>query len=117
MMTDPIVNRCQCELCQQEVEHAHKALHQQINELMSRLDEQQRRWLAGLESVRYGHGGDVYVAQITGLDEKTIRRGRQELQSGLALQPTARVRQAGAGRPSLEKKVYCRTSPADADWR
>ena len=31
-----------------------------------------------------GHGGDRLVAQITGLDEKTIRHGRVELDASLA---------------------------------
>lgn len=46
---------------------------------MSRLDEQQRRWLAALESKNLGHGGDTLLSQITGLHVDTIRRGREEL--------------------------------------
>jgi hypothetical protein len=32
-------------------------LHQQINLLVSRLDEQQRRWFVALEAKRVGRGG------------------------------------------------------------
>lgn len=71
----------------------------------SRLDEQQKRWYAGLEALRVGHGGNVRAAQLTGLDVKTIRRGRRELQAGLQGQPSGRIRQAGGGRPRLEKKA------------
>ena len=71
---------------------------------MSRLDEQQRRWYAAVEANRHGHGGTKLVSQITGLDEKTIRRGQQELSLDLAGRPDDRVRLPGAGRPKSEKK-------------
>ena len=32
-----------------------------MNMLLSRLDEQQRRWYAALEATRLGHGGDQLV--------------------------------------------------------
>jgi hypothetical protein len=76
-----------------------------MNVFMSRLDEAQRRWYAALEAQRIGHGGDRLLAQITGLDEKTIRRGREELHGELVDRPAARVRQPGAGRLPVEKKI------------
>jgi hypothetical protein len=76
-----------------------------MNVLISRLNEAQRRWYVALESQRSGHGGDRLLSQITGLDEATIRRGREELQAELADCPAERVRQPGAGRPSVEKKI------------
>jgi hypothetical protein len=45
------------------------------------------------------------LSQITGLHEKTIRRGRQELAASLAECPPERVRQPGGGRPAVEKKT------------
>jgi hypothetical protein len=72
---------------------------------MSRLDEQQRRWLAALESKKLGYGGDTLLGQITGLHVDTVRRGRQELDAGLQGRPTDRVRRPGAGRPPREKKT------------
>ena len=75
-----------------------------MNLLISRLDEQQRRWYAALESTRLGHGGDEQMARITGLDPKTIRRGRRELASDLRERPAERIRLPGAGRPRVEKK-------------
>jgi len=59
-----------------------------------------RRWSPAVESNRIGHGGDRLLSQITGLDEQTIRRGRQELATQLETRPTEQVRQAGGGRPS-----------------
>lgn len=58
-----------------------------------------------VESQRVGAGGDRLLAQITGLDEKTIQRGRQELAGELAERPQQRVRLPGAGRPGAEKKT------------
>ena len=99
------VHRCQCARCQQAAPHPDQQLHQQMNLLLSRLDEQQRRWYVAVESNRLGHGGDRLLCQITGLDEQTIRRGRQELAAQLETRPTAQVRQAGGGRPPVEKKT------------
>jgi hypothetical protein len=76
-----------------------------MNLLMSRLDEQQRRWYAALESQRIGHGGDRLLSLITGLDEKTIARGREELAASLTERPIEQVRLPGGGRPAAEKKT------------
>ena len=99
------VHRCQCAHCQPEASHPDQVLHYQMNIRLSRLDEQQRRWYAAVESHRIGHGGDQLVAQITGLDPQTIQRGRRELTASLAERPTDRVRVPGAGRLRAEKKT------------
>jgi hypothetical protein len=104
-MTSPEVHRCQCPHCQEEAPHPDQVLHHQMNVLLSRLDEQQRRWYAAIEANRLGHDGEQLVAQITGLDPHTIRRGRQELAVSLTERPTDRVRVPGAGRPPVEKKT------------
>ena len=104
-MADTEIHQCECEICQNGADHPDKDIHHQINLLMSRLDEQQRRWwYAALEAQRHGHGGLKRVSEITGLDEKTIRRGRDELERDLAGRPRDRVRLPGAGRPRVEKK-------------
>jgi len=92
-------------LCQQGVEHPERELHRQTIALLSRLDENQRRWFVAHEAQRLGYGGDRLMAQITGMDEKTIRRGHSELAALLVDQPVARVRAAGGGRPPVEKKT------------
>jgi hypothetical protein len=51
-----------------------------------------------------GWGADQLLMQITGVDEKTIRRGREELAASLVNRPVERIRQPGAGRPSVETK-------------
>jgi hypothetical protein len=104
-VSNPIVHECECPECRQSIPHPEQTLHQQMNLLMSRLDEQQRRLYAALESLRLGHGGELRVAMITGLDPKTIRRGRQELDESLASRPADRVRLPGGGRHPIEKKT------------
>ncbi len=99
------VIECQCPSCQQEGAPPERALHRRMNVFMSRLDEAQRRWYAALESQWVGYGGDRLLAQITGMDEKTIRRGREERGAELAQRPAERVRQPGAGRLLTEKKI------------
>jgi len=99
------IHICQCSNCQQPGEHPDKKLHQQMNLLLSRLDEQQRRWYVAVEANRIGHGGVRLLSQITGLDEKTIQRGQQELEQDLATRLKDQVRLAGAGRPLVEKKT------------
>ena len=50
-----------------------------------------------------GHGGSERLAQITGMNVNTIRRGRRELNDDLAGRPTDRVRKPGGGRPAGKK--------------
>jgi hypothetical protein len=104
-MADTMVHSCACPHCQRGQDHPDRQLHYQINLLMSRLDEQQRRWFAALESKKAGYGGDTLFSLITGLHVDTIRRGREELDAELQGRPSDRVRRPGAGRPPREKKT------------
>jgi hypothetical protein len=104
-MDENAIHQCQCPACLGGADHPERVLHEQMNVLFARLDEQQRRWVAALESKQIGHGGDTTLARITGLHVDTIRRGREELDAGLADRPVDRVRQPGAGRPPVKKKT------------
>lgn len=104
-MSIKTIHQCQCQKCQEAGDSLEKQLHHQINVVMSRLDEQQRRWYAAVEANRYSEKGVRLVSQITGLDEKTIRRGQAELAEDLVNRPNDRVRLAGAGRQKVEKKM------------
>src|SRR3954470_6822251 len=99
------VHQCRCPLCLASESHPDRGLHRQMNLLLSRLDAQQRRWYAAVESAKLGHGGDRFVSLITGLPVDTIRRGRDELAASLEDRPADRVRLPGGGRPAVEKKV------------
>jgi hypothetical protein len=104
-MDDNPIHQCQCPACLSGTDHPERPLHEQLNLLFERLDEQQRRWVAAIESKKIGHGGDTAVARITGLHVDTIRRGREELDARLADRPIDRVRRPGAGRPPVKKKT------------
>ena len=107
-MTTEIENethQCECNICKtgsdpEIVEH-----HRQMNLFLSRLNEPQRRWYVGLLSQQPGNPSDRQLAKITGLDEKTIRRGRQELEDKQFELPHERQRREGGGRPRAEKKT------------
>src|SRR5437016_2771952 len=99
------VHQCQCPNCQQEAAHPDQVLHRQMNLLLSRLDEQQRRWYVVVEADQMGPHGDQLLSRISGMDPKTIQRGRQELAHELADRPGDRVRLPGGGRLRAEKKM------------
>lgn len=101
-MRNATIHACACPTCRTKGDAQIRAYHHQVNLFLSRLDEQQRRWYAGLESLRIGRGGDRFSARLTGLSERTVRRGRFELMAELRECPTDRVRHAGAGRPTAE---------------
>jgi hypothetical protein len=96
------VHQCECPECQQAEANATQELHAQINFLLSTLDERQRRLYAGLESKKFGYGGDHRLATITGLDVGTIAKGRRELEQA---EGSDYIRQPGGGRLRVEKKT------------
>src|SRR5438067_12457759 len=98
------VRVCQCPPCQVGAAHPDRVLHEQMNLLLSRLNEAERRWYAAVEANRQGRGGVRLGAQTTGLDEKTIRRGQEEGAGSLADVPGKRQRGAGGGRRAAEKQ-------------
>ena len=98
------VHQCPCEVCRAGTGPV-AAHHRRLNLILSRLDEQQRRWVAALEAQRLGYGGFNEVAAITGLHPETIRRGRDELTTDLRDRPADRVRLPGGGGRSLAKKT------------
>jgi len=98
------IHQCECALCQAGGDPVIRQYHEQVNLLLSRLNEPQRRWYVGVLSQQPDRPSEGHLAEITGLDEKTIRRGRRELSDGLEQVPSERQRQAGGGRPRAEKK-------------
>jgi hypothetical protein len=74
-----------------------------LETFLSILNEKQRRLYVGFESMKLGHGGDAFLSHLTGMDAKTISRGRHELLSHDVTME--RTRQVGGGRPSTEKKT------------
>ena len=110
-MADITIHQCQCSACVGDEEHPDRHLHHTINLLLSRLNEQQRRGPAALESPTAGLGGDKSRAEITGLHPDTTRLGREEPDAVLQDRPTDRIRKPGGGRPPLSKKIR------NSSWR
>ena len=103
-MTIREIYQCQCENCQQPEYHPDQKNHYLTNLLLSRLDEQQRRWYVATEAIKLGHGGTEYMALVTGINVNTIRKGRQEVETDLVDRPHDRIRVKGGGRKPKEKK-------------
>ena len=107
-MTKPIevcVHICQCASCQTGAGSGIIQQHQRVNLFLSRLTEPQRRWYVGMLSQEPARPSDAELARITGLDRKTIRRGRREVVAGLTELPLERQRHPGGGRRTAEKKT------------
>lgn len=65
------------------------------------LNERQRRLYSGLESLKLGHGGDKKIAELLGIHESTVAKGRHELLNRDI--EMNRVRRVGGGR--VQKKT------------
>lgn len=98
------VHECECSVCQHQSDAEVVQYHRQVNLLLSRLNEPQRRWYVAVLSQEPGAPSDIELSHITGLDEKTIRRGRHDLNADLLNVPLDRQRAVGGGRPLAEKK-------------
>ncbi len=69
----------------------------------SLLNEKERRLYAGLESLKWGHGGDRKIADLLGLDVGTVAKGRGDLLAQDVERD--RIRRAGGGRKSIKKNA------------
>jgi DNA-binding phage protein len=98
------IHRCRCRGCRSRSDTELVAYHRAINRVMAELDERSRRLFAGLLARQGGRGGIQRVAEITGLNRMTIRRGLRESERGQA-DSSNRVRRPGGGRKCVEKKL------------
>lgn len=67
------------------------------------LGERCKRYYAGLEAFKLGHGGKTYISKLLKIDKNTIRRGISELNTGKNKDITlvGRERCVGGGRKSF----------------
>ena len=98
------IHRCRCRGCRSRSDSELVAFHWAINRVMAELDERSRRLFAALLARQRGHGGIQRVAEISGLNRMTIRRGLRESERGQA-KSSNRVRRPGGGRKCVEKKL------------
>lgn len=66
-----------------------------VRQLYDSLGERERRLYAAAEALKLGRGGAAYLARLLDCDEKTIRRGKRELDHPSPL-PPGRSRKKGA---------------------
>ena len=99
------VHQCECRACQEGQDSETITYHRHINLVLSRLEEAERRWYMASLSSGPGAPSDTVLAQISGLSDKTIVRGRQELAAGLKDNVEGRQRHSGGGRKKAEKKT------------
>jgi hypothetical protein len=99
------IHQCECQVCQSKSDAEIIVRHQHINLFLSRLTEPQRRWYVATLSEAPDSPGDRQLSLITGLDEKTIRRGKVEIGNHLSNVTIDRQRKQGGGRLPAEKKT------------
>jgi hypothetical protein len=89
-------------MCQQHRPQAAAREHRAIHRVLASLDEKNRRRLAGMLALQWGHGGVQRLIEITGLSRNTIVGGYAEVQQ-VEGDTVGRVRRAGGGRQAVEK--------------
>ena len=90
-----LIPRRPCRGLRGRIEGLHRAV-------LRHAQRKQRRLYAGLESIKYGRGGDKRLAALLQLDPHTVARGRKErLEQEV---DSERVRKTGGGRKGTEKK-------------
>jgi transposase len=85
------------------VEATREELTKFFSTVLPHLNEVQRRIVAGAMAVALGRGGKTAVAEASGLSRNTVIKAQAEVEAGI--EPTERLRQAGAGdKPAIEKQ-------------
>ena len=62
------------------------------------LNEKDRRRFAGLEALRFGHGGRSYIARVLGCSRNTVSKGAREVSNLPTREVEQRIRKTGGGR-------------------
>ncbi len=102
---ESVVHCCACRACAEGSDPELARYHHQINLLLSRMTEPQRRWYVGTLAAAPHAPSISALARITGLDPTTIQLGRHELAGELADHLPTRQRRPGGGRLRAEKKI------------
>jgi len=91
------------------MQHYSPELEEAMRQFYAGLNEKDRRLYAGIEALKFGHGGKEYIAQVLGCSRNTVSKGALEA-SGLSSrevhqqigkdQRKPRIRKPGGGRHS-----------------
>lgn len=95
------------------MQHYSPEVEEAMRHFYAGLNEKDRRLYAGIEALKFGHGGKQYIAQVLGCSRNTVSKGALEA-SGLSSREVhehigqekrkPRNRKPGGGRRSYEKK-------------
>jgi len=100
------LTRKDCIQYKDDLEMRPKILMNELNAALimffSTLNEKQRRFYAGFESLKVGYGGDKQIAELLNIDRRTVAKGRIELLNDEVDLDT--IREAGGGRKQIKKK-------------
>ena len=77
-------------------------MEERIQMMLPQLNEIQRRLYLASEAISYGRGGIAKVIELTGVSRNTIKRGINELNSGITFD--GKVRNSGGGPKCVEEK-------------
>ena len=77
-------------------------MEQRIEMMLPNLNEMQKRLFLASEALAYGNGGIAEVIRISGVSRNTIKRGINEIKSGVTYE--GKVRKSGGGPKYTEEK-------------
>lgn len=76
-------------------------VEQKMRDFYQSLSEKDRRRYAAVEAAKFGYGGVTYIADVLGCSQRTIERGRDDLERLPDDPAEGRVRRSGGGRKPL----------------
>ena len=75
-------------------------IEKKMKKFYETLSEKDRRRYGAIESMKLGHGGQKYICEILGCNPNTVKKGTEEIESGIMA--GGRIRAAGGGRKKIE---------------
>ena len=78
-------------------------IEQSMKQFYDRLSEKDRRLYAGIEALKYGHGGRIYIARVVGCSRRTVSKGAKEVSQLPGAEVDRRIRRPGGGRKSYQE--------------
>lgn len=76
---------------------------QRMKRFYESLSEKDRRRYAGIEALRYGHGGRNSIAHVLGCSRRTVSKGAKEVSGLPRVETEKRIRMPGGGRKSYQE--------------
>ena len=76
---------------------------QSMKRFYESLSEKDRRRYAGIEALKYGHGGRSYIARVLGCSRRTVSKGAKEVSQLPPEEVDRRIRSTGGGRKSYQE--------------